>query len=57
VDLYAISSAKIPIIGAARTFGSIGVCGVKNRLAGDFLGFTRKARQTPSLTIETPKGK
>jgi hypothetical protein len=39
VDFCAINNAKIPIIGAARTFGSMGVCGVKNRLIGDFLGF------------------
>jgi hypothetical protein len=34
VDFCATSNAKIPIIGAA-----FGVCKVKNRLIGDFLGF------------------
>jgi hypothetical protein len=34
VDFCAINNAKIPIIGAA-----FGVCRVKNRLIGDFLGF------------------
>jgi hypothetical protein len=39
VDFCAINNAKILIIGAARTFGSMGVCGVKNCLIGDFLEF------------------
>jgi hypothetical protein len=41
VDFCATGNAKIPINGYA-----FGVCKVKNRLAGDFWEFTRKAQQT-----------
>jgi hypothetical protein len=34
VDFCAAGGAKIPVAGAA-----FGLCGVKNRLIGDFLGF------------------
>jgi hypothetical protein len=44
VDFCATNNAKIPIIGVA-----FGVCRVKNRLIGDFWGFTREAQQIPRI--------
>jgi hypothetical protein len=46
VDFCATNNAKIPIIGAA-----FGVCGVKNRLIGDFLRFyVRSATNSQAIT-------
>jgi hypothetical protein len=39
VDFLRLMPQKIPDYWAARTFGPNGVCRVKNRLIGDFLGF------------------
>jgi hypothetical protein len=43
VDFLRLMPQKIPDYWAA-----FGVCRVKNRLIGDFWGFTREAQQTPS---------
>jgi hypothetical protein len=51
VDFCVTCAAKIPIIRHPRTFGSRAVCRVKNRLAGDFLGFMREAQQTAGFFI------
>jgi hypothetical protein len=39
VDFCAANNAKIPVIRPARTFSSMVVCRVKERLAAAFLGF------------------
>jgi hypothetical protein len=39
VDFLRLMPQKIPDYRAARTFGPNGLCRVKNRLIGDFLGF------------------
>jgi hypothetical protein len=46
VDFLRLMPQKIPIIGAAANLRFDGVCRVKNRLQGDFLGVLREAQQT-----------
>jgi hypothetical protein len=52
VDFCAISNAKIPIIGTARTFGSIGICRKKS-LDRRFLGVLRAKHN--KLLVACPK--